>query len=190
MQACCALEASANSLIRNAMKIGIPIALTGVHMTTPRLSPGRDQRAFTLIEMLMVVVVIGIFLGFGLPYIRSGTVKSDVRGAMDAVAALHGLTKQTALQRSRGTRLVIDKTNGTMVVVANKVTGSGVDTVGRVQNLTSRFGVTITTVPSTRDTLTFIPRGIGTESGDTRIILTKGGFLDTLVISSAGRIMR
>jgi prepilin-type N-terminal cleavage/methylation domain-containing protein len=144
---------------------------------------------FTLIEMMMVVVIIGAMLAFGLPYFRSATKKSDARGAMDAVAALHALTKQTAVQRGRVTRLVMDRSAGTMVVVANKVSGTGVDTVGRVQNLASRFGVTFLTVP-TRDTLMFTPRGLGTEAGDTRIIVYKGGFVDTLMISSAGRMIR
>jgi prepilin-type N-terminal cleavage/methylation domain-containing protein len=144
---------------------------------------------FTLIEMMMVVVIIGAMLAFGLPYFRSATTKSDARGALDAAAALHALTKQTAVQRGRVTRLVMDRSAGTMVVVANKVSGTGVDTVGRVQNLASRFGVTFTTSP-TRDTLMFTPRGLGTESGDTRIIITKGSFVDTLMISSAGRMIR
>ena len=149
----------------------------------------RDLRGFTLAEMMIVVVVIGAMLAFGLPRFKTSTIKADVRGAMDAVAALHALTKTSAIQRGRVTQLVMDRSNTTMVVVANKVTGAGVDTVGRVQNLFSRFGVRFTTIP-TRDTLIFTPRGIGTESSDTRIVVGKSGFLDTLLISSAGRIMR
>lgn len=147
------------------------------------------RSGFTLIEMLMVVVVIGAVLAFGLPRFRTSTVKSDVRGSLDAMAAMHALAKQTAVQRSRMSRLVIDRTNGTMVVVATKITGSGIDTVGRVQSLNSRFGVTLSSSP-TRDTLTFTPRGIGTEANDTKLIATKNGFADTLLINSAGRMIR
>ena len=149
----------------------------------------RTNRGFSLIEMLMVVVIIGIMLRFGLPYFRSANTKADVRGAMDLVAAMHGRTKQAAVQRGRVSQLIMDRTNNTMVIVANKVTGTGVDTVGKVENLASRFGVTFTTSP-TRDTLMFTPRGVGVEAGDTKIIISKGGFLDTLNISSAGRLMR
>lgn len=147
-------------------------------------------RGFSLIEMLIVVVLIGALMAFGIPFFRGANVKSDVRGAIDAISALHGIAKQTSVQRSRVSRLVIDKTNGTMVVVANKVTGTGVDTVGNVQSLNSRFGVTLTTSPSTRDTLSFTPRGIGTEASATSIIATKSGYADTVTISSAGRLIR
>src|SRR3954467_519610 len=101
--------------------------LIEVHMVISRrhwpAPPG-----FTLIEMMMVVVIIGAMLAFGLPYFRSATTKSDARGPLDAAAALHALTKQTAVQRGRVTRLVMDRSAGTMVVVANKVSGAGVDT--------------------------------------------------------------
>ena len=158
-------------------------------MVTKSRRTALPARGFTLIEMMIVVVVIGAMLAFALPYFRSSNTKSDVRGAMDAIAALHGLTKQTAVQRGRITRLVMDRAAGTMVVVASKVTGTGVDTVGRVQSLSSRFGVTFSTSP-TLDTLIFTPRGIGVESGTTAIIVSKSGFADTLAVSSAGRLIR
>jgi prepilin-type N-terminal cleavage/methylation domain-containing protein len=158
-------------------------------MITARNAQTRSMRGFTLIEMLMVVVIIGIMLRFGLPYFRSSNTKADVRGAMDAIAAMHNLSKTQAVIRGRVTRLVIDRAAGTVVTVSNKVTGTGVDTVGRVQSLFSRFGVTISSSP-TRDTLTFTPRGLGTEAGDTKIIVTKGSFVDTLIASPAGRLIR
>src|SRR5437868_3155030 len=114
------------------------------------------KRGFTLVEMLMVVVLIGILMRFALPFFRTSNTKADVRSAMDAIAALHGLTKQTAVQKSRVAKLVIDRVNYVMVVVANKVSGAGVDTVGRVQDLASRFGITLSTIPA-RDTLIFTP---------------------------------
>ena len=137
----------------------------------------------------MVVVLIGAMLGVGLPYFRGATEKTDVRGAMDAIAALHAMTKQTAVQRSRVTRLVMDRSNYTMVVVATKVSGTGVDTVGRVQNLNSRFGIRFTVSPAL-DTLTFTPRGIGVEAATTSIIVSKGSFSDTMAVSAAGRLIR
>ena len=149
----------------------------------------QKTHGFTLVEVMMVVVLVGVLLRFALPYFRSGTTKADVRGAADAAAAIHELAKQTAIQRSRTAKMVMDRTNVTMVVVATKVSGAGYDTIGSVQNLSSRFGVTFSTSP-TRDTLTFTPRGIGTESADTKIIFNKLTFYDTLTVSSAGRLVR
>lgn len=149
----------------------------------------RTRQGFTLIEMLMVVVIVGIMLTFGLPYFRSSNTKADVRGAVDAFAAMHNLVKHQAVLKGRLSRLVMDRSAGTVVAVSNKVTGGGVDTVGQVQSLHSRFGVTFTTSP-TRDTLTFTPRGIGTEASNTLIIVSKSSFSDTLTVSMAGRIVR
>ncbi len=149
----------------------------------------QKSKGFTLVEVMIVVVLVGVLLRFALPYFRSGTTKADTRGAADAAAALHELAKQTAIQRSRTSKLVMDRTNVTMVVVATKISGAGYDTVGQVQNLSSRFGVTFTTSP-TRDTLTFTPRGIGIESSDTKIIFNKLTYYDTVTVSSTGRLIR
>jgi prepilin-type N-terminal cleavage/methylation domain-containing protein len=149
----------------------------------------QSQRGFSLIEMLMVVVIIGIMLRVGLPFFRTANTKADVRGAADLVSSMHARTKQAAVQRGRVAQLIMDRTNQTMVIVANKVTGAGVDTVSKVENLSTRFGVQFGTSP-TRDTLMFTPRGLGVEASDTKIIIGKGTFRDTLTISSAGRLVR
>jgi Tfp pilus assembly protein FimT len=135
------------------------------------------------------VVLMGAMLAIGLPFFRDTTRKSDVRGSLDVIAALHNMTKQTAVQRGRVARLVMDPSNGTMVVVATNLGGTAVDTVGSVQSLASRFGTRFTTSPS-RDTLTFTPRGLGVEAGNTLIIVQKGSFYDTITVSSAGRLTR
>ena len=156
-------------------------------MTTQ--NPKGSSGGFTLIELMVVVVVVGAMLAIGLPFYRDATRKSDVHGAMDVISVLHGLTKQTAVQRGRVARLVMDPSNGTMVVVATNLGGTGVDTVGRVQSIASRFGARFTTSPS-RDTLTFTPRGLGVEASNTLIIVQKGNVYDTITVSSAGRLMR
>lgn len=146
------------------------------------------SRGFTLVEMLMVVVLIGIMLTVALPYFRGSTGKGAVRGAVDAIVSLHSVAKTVAVQRGRTTRLVMSAGNGTMVVVANKVgTTTGVDTIGRVENLNNRFEVTFTT---TRDTLLFSPRGVGLDPGTTTIIVSKGTARDTVTISAGGRLFR
>lgn len=150
------------------------------------LRPG--SRGFTLIEMVIVVVLIGVLTTVALPFFRRSTVRADVSGAMDAVSAVHAVAKATAIQRGRTTRLVMQHSSAYKVwVIATKVTGTGVDTIGRVEDLGSRFGVTYTT---SRDTLTFTPRGIGADPSGTTVIISKGGILDTLTISAAGRLSR
>jgi prepilin-type N-terminal cleavage/methylation domain-containing protein len=147
----------------------------------------RNRRGFSLMELFVVIVVIGLMLDVALPYLRTSTTKGAVRGAADAVTALHAVARMGAIQRGRTAKLVIPSGANTAFVVANKVTSSGVDTLGKVLNLASQFGVTIT---STSDTISFSPRGIGSFSSAITIIISKSGFSDTLKVSRGGRLQR
>ena len=55
------------------------------------------------------------------------------------------------------------------------------------ESMAQRFGVTFTT---TQTALMFSPRGIGTSTAGTTIIITKSGFSDTVTVSAAGRLMQ
>ena len=145
------------------------------------------SRGFTLIEILMVVVVVGIMLRVALPFFKTATNKSSVRSAMDAVQAMHARAKAVAIQRSRIAGLVLQPSSSTMYIVARNTGGTAWDTVGRVENLNSRFGVTFT---STQNAIAFSPRGIGADVAATTIVITKSGFADTLISSVGGRLIR
>lgn len=142
---------------------------------------------FTLVELVIVVVLVGILMTVAFPFFRGANVKGELRSGGDAIANMHAVAKQVSIQRGRTTRLVMDQSAYTVVVTANKVSGTGVDTVGRVENLASRYGVRFTT---TTPTLVFSPRGIGTEATGTTIIVTKSTYADTITISAAGRLVR
>lgn len=151
-----------------------------------RRTAARDS-GFTVIEMLIVVVLVGILTSVSLPYFRGSSSKSSVRGAMDAISSMHAVAKATAIGRGRLARLVLDPGAGTAVVVANKAVGTGVDTIGVVENLATRFTVRFTT---TRDTLTFTPRGISSDLTGTTIVVIRSTFSDTITVSAAGRLTR
>jgi len=141
---------------------------------------------FTLIEMIMVVVIVGLMMGIAIPFLRNSSDRGGVTESAVVISSMHARAKLAAIQRGRVTRLKMNASQSTMWVTASKTSGSGVDTVGNVENLSDRFGITFTT---TRDSLTFTPRGIGTESSGTTIVIAKGSAADTITISAAGRLV-
>ena len=143
-------------------------------------------RGFTLIEIVMVLTLVGVIMTVGVPFFRNATTKQSVRSAMSAMVAMHARAKSIAIQRARTTALVLNASAGTAVIVSSGIGGT-VDTVGRVESMAQRFGVTFTT---TQTALMFSPRGIGTSTAGTTIIITKSGFSDTVTVSAAGRLMQ
>ena len=147
-----------------------------------------NRRGFSLMEILTVMIMIGIMASLALPRLNSTLAKQSVRGARSAITTAHSRARNAAISRGRRTAFAIR--NGVLVILSrNPVTGV-VDTVGRTSDsVTSRFGVTFTVNPSTRDTLVFDSRGLGTEGSGTDIYVSKSGYADTVSISSLGRVL-
>jgi prepilin-type N-terminal cleavage/methylation domain-containing protein len=153
-----------------------------------RYSLETGHRGFTLIELIVVMLLVGVLSAVALPYLRTGPSKSSVHGATTAIASFHAIARNAAISRGRIAVLVIKAAAPATVLVVLKRSGSTVvDTVGRVENLYSRFTVALTT---TSDSVMFTPRGIGISTSTTTVIATRGGVADTLTISAAGRVLR
>ncbi len=149
----------------------------------------RDRAGFTLIEILMVIVLVGIMMTVAIPYLRTSSTKTNVRGAADTIARLYSTARATSIQRGKIAWLVLNQTATTVMVVAKQVTGTGVDTIVKPENLNTRYSVTFT---DSNDSLVFTPRGIGANLTPTTVIITsvKQGIVDTVVIYPTGKIQR
>jgi len=146
-----------------------------------------SARGFSLIEILTVMVMVGIIVAMGIPKFGNTLARQNVRGARVLITTLHSRARNSAISRSRTTKLAI-KNGYFLTLSANPVTGA-IDTVsGRGDSVSARYGVTYSVVPSTRDTLVFDARGLGTEATATTIYVSKSGFADTITISPLGRI--
>ena len=137
-----------------------------------------------MIETLLVIVIIVTLTGFAVPFIRQGKERADLRSATDAIAGMHARAR--ALASTRGRRTVFDLGSGVMVIRSTDPVTGVVDSVGAVENMNQRFTVDVT---STRDSLVFDARGLGTETSETYIYVRRGAMADTLRVTRLGRVL-
>jgi type II secretion system protein H len=149
----------------------------------------RPRAGFTLIEILMVIVLVGIMMTVAIPYLRSSSAKTNVRGAGDEISRLYATARSVSIARGKIAWLVLNSSASTAEVIAGKVNGSGIDTIAKPDNLASRYNVTFTT---SSDSLVFTPRGIGANLVMTTVVLSSstGGIVDTVYIYPTGKIVR
>ena len=142
-----------------------------------------NRRGMTLIELVIVFVIIGAIAAFAFPRIGDGLTRQNVRSARTLFVGVHARARAIAIQRGSQTQLIVN--NGTLTIQSlNPVTGAN-EQVGNVENIGTRYGVTL--LP-TNFTLTFDPRGIGMETSQTTVSITKGAYGTSVVMSPVGRI--
>ncbi len=144
-----------------------------------------NERGLTLIELVIAIGLVGLMAAIAFPRIGDALRKQSVRSARAAVVAMHAKARASAIQRARATAFVVSG-NTVLVVSRHPVTGA-LDTIDAPENLQNRYGVTVL---STRDTLSFDPRGLGTQGEDTKITVTKGPYSQSIEINPLGRVLR
>jgi prepilin-type N-terminal cleavage/methylation domain-containing protein len=146
----------------------------------------RGEAGFSMIEMIWVIVLMGLLATLGIPRIRDALQKQNVRSARVAAATMVVKARTAAVQR--GCRATVHmRGDGRMWVTVCRATGAGLDTIGGMDNLLDRFGVTVT--PS-RDSVQFGPRGVtlGNQAGT--VVVSNSMATDTVTINAVGKVMR
>ncbi len=147
---------------------------------------------FTVVEMMVVVMIVGVLALLGFPKIRRALDKANVRSARAYLGTAVATGRAVAVQR--GCRAVVHFTSGasgTVWVTACSRTNPApaVDTIGGVEPLASRYRVTLT---ATRDSIQFDPRGLSMDGVTTTVQIAgaiAGGY-DSLLVNTIGKVMR
>jgi len=144
-----------------------------------------NRRGFSLIELVIAIVLVGLMASFFFPRIGQEIQKQNVRSARAAMTTMMARARASAIQRGLSVSLV-HRSNRVFMLSTHPVTRA-VDTISQ-QNLYDSYGVTITASP--RDSVVFDSRGIGGQASSTYFYISKAGFADTIEVSSVGGIIR
>ena len=145
-----------------------------------------SKAGFTVIELIMVVVLIGLISMIGIPRVRDGVQKQGVRSARLAATTLVAKARAAAVQRGCATTLEVQPDGRIWVTACRTDNVAGTDTLGGIEDLAGRFNVTVT--PS-QTSLTFTPRGI-TTGGTMRIQFQSSTARDSIMINRVGKVVR
>jgi prepilin-type N-terminal cleavage/methylation domain-containing protein len=74
-------------------------------MNTRPASPAARRAAFTLIEIMLVVIIIGLVMGMGVPSIYRGLKQEGMRKAVDDIMEACNKTRATAILSGKTTEL-------------------------------------------------------------------------------------
>jgi prepilin-type N-terminal cleavage/methylation domain-containing protein len=154
----------------------------------------RNSRGFTLIELIVVVMVIGVVIGIAAPRVKDGMEKINVREAKVSMANFVARARGSAV--ARGCQSTLNMTTGTTgrVWVTSCKTGDlgrtlAIDTVGSVEQIATKYGVNLS---STANTITFDRRGIATNFAFQTIKVTGNTYAtvnDSIRINPVGKVL-
>jgi prepilin-type N-terminal cleavage/methylation domain-containing protein len=146
------------------------------------------RTGFTLIEMLVVVVVIGLTSLIALPKLNTAFARSNVLSAKAKVMALYSTARATAMSSNQ---TAILRVNGNQVYVYARprrqapTAGNTVDTIIRPTDISTAYGVTLS---GGVDSVRISSAGLGLDSAT--LVLTKYTTIDTVYISRYGRVIK
>lgn len=145
------------------------------------------RAGFSLTEMLIVVVIIGLAGMIALPRLNAAFDRSSVGSAKSRLTALYGAARAvaTSANQTAGLRL-----NGNQVYVYatprhKPPVGVGIDTIVRPADFSTAYGVTLS---GGFDSVRVASTGLGLDSAV--IVLTKGYSADTVIINRFGRVLK
>ena len=155
-----------------------------------RTMPRRDK-GFSLIEMSIVLVLMGVLVGIIMPSLAASLPQRATQAAVDRLTMAHALARATAVRFGRVAELHIDAANVRFWVEVD-TSGTGIrDTLGLIHDLSEEQ----ITMSSDRSLLCFDSRGLATtrnacESGDALVQFSQAGRTESFQTTVLGKVVR
>jgi prepilin-type N-terminal cleavage/methylation domain-containing protein len=138
------------------------------------------RRGFTLLEVAIVIVLMGIMGGYAAPRLFQARLRASSRGASQVVLAQISRTRDIASRRRIATRVIFASTSVRALGTIDGVEQEVLPTL----SLTSEFGATLT---SGRSEVRFDSRGFASGlTGNVEVRTFHGGESTALCISKYG----
>jgi Tfp pilus assembly protein FimT len=129
-------------------------------------------------ELVAVLALTAIVLGIAIPRVREVAERAAVRGAVADVVTTLSTARQLAVSNGGAVAVSIDAGAGTIRVLRDG------DTV-MTRTIGTTFGVTLR---SSRDSLAYDGRGLGSGAANLTFVVQRGITADTVVVSRLGRV--
>ena len=154
-----------------------------LHISMQSHPKNSRSAGFTLIEMLIVVVIIGLVTLFAFP--RAGAILDHTRVHGARTAIVNKLNAARTAARTSNRVAVLHLSGNVILIELNSMSTTAKDTVGGFGSLGAEYGVTVTGPDSVR----YDPRGMLKDGAGT-FVVTRAGFSDSVVVNGYGRITR
>jgi prepilin-type N-terminal cleavage/methylation domain-containing protein len=137
------------------------------------------RNGFTLIEMMIVIVIMGIMLAMATPKVHDWSASAGARGARTTAVSLLAQARAAAIQNNQITEAQFNGSDGAAVIIATN------DTVAKV-SFNGDYGASMS--PSAW-WVRYDPRGIGAPSSSTvTATFSRSGKSSSLTVSGFGRV--
>lgn len=146
----------------------------------------KGRSAFSLAELLLVLVLVGLMLVIMMPKLGASYAKRQVSSARARVSALASRARGVAQARSCVDTLhVTAGVSGKAWITVCAPNGTGLDTETVADSLAARYSVTI----GAAQNFVFDSRGMNASGGSTSITISKNSTTDSVVVDATGRVI-
>lgn len=139
---------------------------------------GVRRSAFTLLESMIVVVLLGLLLGLAVPRLAAVRDAASVRAALTDLGSCFSFARQSAIARRAPVAVVFDTAAGS---VALRTAGGAISHCA----LRAKYGIVL---GANRDSAVYDARGLGHGVSNITVTIRRGAMIDTLTMSRLGRV--
>lgn len=145
---------------------------------TARVPAAARRPGVTLMELLVVLTIMGIVLGYAALKIGDAADRTAVKAAAAEAITIFGAAREDAIMRRVPVAVLIDTASSKLALFSD-----GARTMAR--DLGAQYGVRL---GASRDSMAYDARGSGIGAANLSLVLRRGKAAETVYVSRLGRV--